>query len=182
MTYKDRSLFDYLPSTYRELRESDAILTEQQAQIYKANADIDDVLAQFFVGSATWGLANWERIAGIETDDNKPIEERRSMIKAKLRGAGVVTINTVKNVAESWYGGETEVIEKCSEYEIVVKFVSNYGIPSNLDDVETALRELIPAHLEISFEFSYLLIRDVHEVMTLSELEEIPLEQFAGGN
>ncbi len=181
MPYKDRSLFDYVPSGYRELRESNEILSAEQAEFDRLYASIYDVLDQYFVDKATWGLAYWERVVGVETDESKPISERRSVIKAKLRGAGVVNAELIKNVAESWYGGETEVREENSEYRIVVKFVSSLGIPSNMADVERALREIIPAHLDIGFEFSYLLIRDIHEVKTLSEMDEIPLSHFAGG-
>lgn len=151
----ERNIFDYLPRDYEELRESYEMLTSEQAEFERLNANINDVLAQMFVDTATWGLAEWERIVGVESFPNKPIGERRSVIKAKLRGAGVVTVAHIKGIAESWYGGDTEVREETADYLIVVKFVSSYGVPMNLDDVETALREIIPAHLDVEFEFMY---------------------------
>lgn len=150
-----RNIFDYLPRVYEELLESREILNAEQAEFERLNANIDDVLAQFFVDTATWGLAQWERVVGVVSDANKPIAERRSVIKAKLRGAGVVTVAHIKDVAESWYSGETEIREEFADYKIVVKFVSSYGVPSNLGDVEAALREIIPAHLTLEFEFKY---------------------------
>lgn len=177
----DRNIFDYLPAFYRELRESHAILSAKQAELERLNSDIDDVLDQFFVDTATWGLDDWERVVGVVTDDRKPINERRAIIVAKLRGSGVSSVELIKNVAESWYGGETDVREENAEYKVVVKFVSTNGVPTNLGDVETALREIVPAHLDLSFEFSYLLIREVHDTLTINELNEIPMNQFAGG-
>ncbi|MCL6615562.1 MAG: YmfQ family protein, partial [Anoxybacillus ayderensis] len=98
-----------------------------------------------------------------------------------LRGIGTVTVALIKNVAESWYNGEVEVTEQPSLYTVKIKFVSKLGVPSNLADIQNALREIIPAHLAINFEFSYLLIKDVHNVMTLSQLEATTLDKFAGG-
>lgn len=175
----NRTLFDYVPPYYDELLESHEILTAEDEEFARLYASIDDVLAQFRVSTATWGLREWERICDVPTDESKSIEERRSVIRSKLRGYGVVTIEHIKNVADSFYGGETEVTELYSTYTIVVKFTSNYGTPPNLNDVITALREIVPAHLALQFEFKYLLIRDIHEVKTLTEMESIPLDQFA---
>jgi Uncharacterised protein conserved in bacteria (DUF2313) len=177
----NRAMYDYLPSYYEDIREARAIIDAESAQFEQLHADIADVLAQFFVDTATWGLANWERICGIPVDESKPIDQRRSVIKSKLRGIGTVTVDLIKNVAEAYYNGEVEVTEQPSLYTVKIKFVSKLGVPPNLADIQNALREIIPAHLAIDFEFSYLLIRDVHNVMTLSQLQATTLDKFAGG-
>jgi len=151
----DRKLIDYVPTYYDELLESSEILNAEDAEFARLNASIDDLLLQFNVSTATWGLREWERICGIVTDVNKTLGERRSNIKARLRGAGVVTIPQIKSVADGYYGGETEIIERFSEYIIVIKFTSSYGIPSNLSDLEEILREIIPAHLAIEYVFKF---------------------------
>jgi hypothetical protein len=177
----ERSMFDYMPREYEDLRESRAIIQAEAAEFETLNDKIADVLAQFYVDTATWGLANWERICGIPVDESKPIDQRRSVIKSKLRGIGTVTVDLIKNVTEAYYNGEVEVTEQPSLYTVKIKFVSKLGVPPNLADIQNALREIIPAHLAIDFEFSYLLIRDVHNVMTLSQLEATTLDKFAGG-
>ena len=177
----ERDMFDYMPREYENCRESRAIVKTEAAEFEALNDAIDDVLAQFSFDTATWGLSHWERICGIPIDESKPVEQRRSVIKSKLRGIGTVTVALIKNVAESWYNGEVEVTEQPSLYTVKIKFVSKLGVPPNLADIENALREIIPAHLAINFEFSYLLIKDVHNVMTLSQLEATTLDKFAGG-
>lgn len=152
----DRHLIDYVPNYYDELLESRELLSSEDAEFARLNASIDDLLLQFNVSTATWGLREWERICGIFSDAEKPLGERRSNIKARLRGAGVVTAQQIKNVSDGYYGGETEIIEKFSEYTIVVKFTSSYGIPSNLPDLQDILREIIPAHLSIKYEFKFM--------------------------
>ncbi|MFJ7665320.1 putative phage tail protein [Lysinibacillus sp. NPDC097162] len=151
----DRRLLDYVPSYYEELLESSELLSAEDAEFARLNANIDDLLLQFNVSTATWGLREWERICGIASDANKTLGERRSNVKARLRGYGVVTKQHIKSVADGYYGGETEVIERFSEYIIVIKFTSSYGIPSNLSDLQGILREIIPAHLAIEYEFKF---------------------------
>ena len=151
----DRKLIDYVPSYYNELLESSELLSAEDSEFAKLNASIDDLLLQFNVSTATWGLREWERICGITTDTNKTLGERRSNVKARLRGAGVVTVEHIKNIADGYYGGETEVIEKYVDYIVAIKFTSSYGVPSNLSDLEAVLREIIPAHLAIEYEFKF---------------------------
>ncbi|MNE88949.1 hypothetical protein D3C80_1863070 [compost metagenome] len=56
------------------------------------------------------------------------------------------------------------------------------GIPPNLDDLKAVIEEIKPAHMQVEYEFSYLLIRDIDGVMTLDQLEQEPLLNFAGGD
>lgn len=151
----ERNMYDYMPSEYEDIRESRAIVHAESTELENLNSEISDVLDQFFVDTATWGLANWEALCGLPTDESKPIDQRRSVIKSKLRGVGTVTVSLIKNVAESWYGGDVEVMETPAQYLITISFVSTYGVPSNLIDIENALREIIPAHLQLQFEFRY---------------------------
>lgn len=151
----NRKLIDYVPPYYDELLESSELLSAEDAEFARLNASIDDLLLQFNVSTATWGLREWERICGITIDANKTLGERRSNVKARLRGYGVVTANHIKSVADGYYGGETEIIEKYSEYTIVIKFTSSYGIPTNLADLQAVLREIIPAHLAIEYVFKF---------------------------
>ncbi|MDR7001552.1 YmfQ family protein [Neobacillus niacini] len=145
----------YLPRYYEEIREAQAIVGADESAINQLNADIDDVLAQFFVDTATWGLANWERICGISTDETKPIDQRRSVVKSKMRGIGTVTVGLIESVAESYANGDVAVIEDNANYTVTVKFVSTLGVPPNMTDIQNALREIIPAHLAISYVFTY---------------------------
>lgn len=168
-----------LPEIYDDIKDFQELLKSESKQLADLETWSEGALDQLFVETASWALSRWEKIYGVYTDINKPLDQRRSVILAKMRGVGVTTVALVKEVADSWYNGSTEIIE--SSGKVSVKFNSNLGVPSNLADVEKALREIIPAHLLIEFLFSFLLIRDIHNVMTLNELETITLNQFAGG-
>ncbi len=168
----------HLPQFYNDIRDFQELINVEATELANADELMEGVVSQLFVETATWGLKHWEKIFSISTDESKPLNQRRSVIKAKIRGAGVTTVDLVKQVAESWYNGEIEVIEEPEK--VGIKFNSNYGIPSNLGDVEKALREIIPAHLIIEFLFSYLTVADVN-AMTISEMNNTLLSNFAGG-
>src|SRR5690625_1979913 len=69
-------------------------------------ADID---RQMSVDTATWGLDIYEKELNIPTNRQKTYAERRSVIKAKMRGHGTVDIALIKLVAESFDNGEIHV-------------------------------------------------------------------------
>ncbi|WP_028553157.1 putative phage tail protein [Paenibacillus sp. UNC451MF] len=150
------SMADYMPNYYRDSLVVDNLLDREASFIAHINTEMNEVLAQFYIDTATWGLTHWERICGIRTDSTKPNDQRRSVIKSKLRGIGTVTAKLIKDVAEAYVNGEVEVTENNTLYHITITFISTRGIPANLDDIQASLRMIIPAHIGINFEFTYL--------------------------
>ncbi|WP_241674629.1 putative phage tail protein [Paenibacillus luteus] len=106
-----RDMHDYVPRYYEDIPVATNVLDREAAELAQLNADICDVLAQMFVDTSTWGLARWERIFGITTDIAKPIDQRRSVVKSRLRGVGTVTPAMIKSIAEAYSNGTVEVTE-----------------------------------------------------------------------
>lgn len=132
------------------------IFASQQAQIDKLNNDLDDLLNQAFICSATWGLKYWENELNIIVDETDSYENRRSRCFAQIRGTGNCTIDYMKQVALSYQCGDIEIIEDFENYRFTVKFVNKRGIPEKIDDLKKTLRLISPAHLDIEYEFNYL--------------------------
>lgn len=151
----------YLPLYYADSAAVRNLLDREGTEIADLNADIYGVLAQFSIDTATWGLANWERVFGILTDETKPIDQRRGVIKSLLRGQGTVTAASLRNVAESFVHGTVEVIEQNTRGTVLVRFVDERGVPANLADVKRAIKEIIPAHLRVIFGFTYVSWADI---------------------
>lgn len=168
-----------LPSYYEGIRDFQELINAEAKIMAALDNLLDDIVNQLFIETATWGLARWEKIFGVVTNENKPLTQRRSVLKSKVRGAGVTSVALVKEVAESWYNGDIDVLEKPEK--VSIKFNSNLGVPTNLGDVEKALREIIPAHLMIEYLFTFLLIKDINGVKTIEEMESLTLNKFAGG-
>ena len=176
-------LRDLLPSSFGN-KDEDSQQGKELIALANVFSDIEQAIEsgenQYFVLKATWGLVYWEQELGLPSDFSKTIEERRSIIMSKLRSFGN-GLPVIKKVAESFGNGEVAVTERFSEYTVVISFVGMYGVPSNLEDVKQALRNVIPAHLAVEFTFRYLLIKDIHMKFTIAQLNSTPLDQFAGG-
>lgn len=137
----------------------------QESNVYKdifsANANaidsrgeiVDDIKLQQVIDMATWALEYYEVELGIKVNISKPYSERRSMIKAALRGNGIFTSALIKNIVSSWTGGTVEVTFTNSM--ISIKFIDTIGIPANMDDVELVLDDVKPAHLGFTFEYTF---------------------------
>ncbi|WP_242967936.1 putative phage tail protein [Tepidibacter mesophilus] len=175
--YKDR-MISYLPSYERKSKVINDVLTPIDLEFKNKDIDIDDLEKQLSIDTATWGLVIYEEESNIKTDITKSYEERRSVIKSKTRGNGKVDAKLIKMVVDAWTNGNVEV---GFNGKLDIKFNSIYGIPSNLEDLRKALDDIKPAHLSIIYKFAYLLIKDIHNVMTLNDIQNTKLNKFAGG-
>ena len=95
-----------------------------------------------------------EKVFAVQTFGD--LATRRSMLMAKLRGAGTTTEALVRNVAESFTYGEVDVLGDYPNYTVKITFIGEKGIPANLNALKRALREIIPAHLAVEYIFTYL--------------------------
>ena len=177
---RGKEMIRYLPRYYETSRVMKSILQVEGMEFDDLKAALDETLDQFFVRSATWGLDQWEKELGLAPAQDQPNSERRDRIISRLRGTGTATIRIVKEVAESYDNGAINVIEDHAIYTVIIRFVDTAGVPPNLNDLKAAVRAVLPAHLDIVYEFAYLFIADV-EAMTIAELEAVTLDQFAGG-
>lgn len=146
----------YVPKFIQAARSYKAVIDAEGPEFDLVRTNIADILSQFYVETATeWGLDLWEQMLNLKSYAGKPLDQRRSRIISKLRGMGTVTVALVKNVAESYVYGTVEVMEAPATYSFTIKFVDTRGVPSNLDDVKAAIEEIKPAHLAVTYEFTY---------------------------
>jgi hypothetical protein len=98
-----------LPSFYDSILEMRIIAQAEGDQVDQLRADIADQLEQRFVSTVTWDLPAWEEELGIVPPAGQPIDQRRSVVLSKMRGAGKFTGKLLKSVAESYANGEVDV-------------------------------------------------------------------------
>lgn len=115
----------------------------------------DLIYNQLFINSATWMLSMYEDKLALKRNAGLSYEERREIIKAKLRGRGTTTKQMIKETAEAFSGGEVDVIEYPEEYKFVVKFIGVKGIPRNMQGFIDMLEAIKPAHLAYEFRYTY---------------------------
>lgn len=171
-------LIKYLPSFYANSVEVTDIQTNIDVERGALQTVVTELLEQVFIDTSTWGLAYYEDLLNLHTDNTESYANRRARIKTYLRSQGTATKDAIKNICKSFVNGEVDVIESNSEYKVTIKFIGDQGIPSNLDYLRSSLREAIPAHLNMQFTFTYLLLVEV-ESMTLNELEQTTVSSFA---
>lgn len=148
-------LMDMMPDYYHTSRVMSALLDAQAEELGLLHQALDETLRQFFVETATWGLALWEDELGLVTAPSQAIERRREMVRAKLRGAGTTTPQMIERVASAFSGGEVEVLDVPGEYRFIVRFVGIRGIPPNMAGLIQMLEEIKPAHLAYEFDYTY---------------------------
>nr|WP_312578330.1 putative phage tail protein [Sedimentibacter sp.] len=148
-------LMKYLPDCYQNSAQMNDLQQSIGKEFGVLSYNIDELLNQMYVDTATWGLELWEKQLGIQTDISKSNTARREIIKAKLRGAGTTTKSMIKNTAMAFSGGDVDVIEYPKENKFVIQFVGVLGIPPNMAGLIQSIEEIKPAHLSYSFKYTY---------------------------
>jgi hypothetical protein len=104
-------LESYTPKIYENSKVVSEIMRVDAEELEDLYTAAQDVLNQFMIDNATWGIPLWEKSMSILSDDTKTDDERRGNIKSMVRRYGTSTIEMVKNLAESYLNGEVEIIE-----------------------------------------------------------------------
>lgn len=169
-----------LPVRYEAIHEIRVIVQAEGEQIDQLQADLADQLNQRFVSTATWDLSEWEEELGNVPPAMQPIDQRRAVVRSKMRGFGKFTGALLKSVAVAYDNGEIEVTFNAPTSTFTIRFVSTLGLPPNINDLKKAIEEIVPAHLIVSFSYRYLTIAEI-EGMTIAQIEATTLDRFAGG-
>lgn len=161
MDCNDINIINYVPLYYRKDDFMLQLLNSENEELKRFCKSLDETLNQFFVDTATYSLDTYEKELGLTKDPTMTIEQRRERIKAKFRSVGTTTIEMVKNVCNAFIGGKVDVIENSSNYEFTIKFIDILGIPSKIDDLYKVIEDIKPAHLNVKYEFTYNLVKDL---------------------
>jgi hypothetical protein len=145
----------YAPPFLAEIRELKAIYETEGYAVGLLEYELSDLLDQCFISTATWGLGRWEKVYGLVTNMTLSYEQRREILMAKLRGQGTTTVQMIRETAETFSGGEIEVIEDNPNHHFTVRFIGIKGIPRNMNAFISMLEDIKPAHLSYSFEYRY---------------------------
>ncbi|SDZ19530.1 putative phage tail protein [Tindallia californiensis] len=173
MSYRDE-MVNRLQKFQRKSEVFAQIFNAYANQFESTDAGIEDLRLQMSIDTATWGLAVYENELEIPVDNSKPLDERRSVIKSKMRGTGQVDAALIKLVADSYTNGDVEV---AFDGSINITFTSVIGLPPNIDDAMNAIDEIAPAHLAVLYTYIYNTYQDLstytHQQMEVYTYEEL---------
>ena len=168
----------YLPSFIVKGNILKDIFESQQAEVDLLNNNIQDLIDNLFVETATWSLENWEKKYNIPIDLDDTLENRRSRILARMVSKGQpFTKETIEAIANQFTNGSVEVIEHLESDYFTVKFVSTKGIPPKIQDVYDAINEVKASWLDIDYEFIYNTVHYLRQY-TVEELRQYTVEEL----
>ena len=172
----------YLPSFIVKGNIIKDIFESQQAEVDLLNNNIQDLIDNLFVETATWSLENWEKKYNIPIDLDDTLENRRSRILARMVSKGQpFTKETIEAIANQFTNGSVEVIEHLEDDYFTVKFVSAKGIPPKIQDVYDAINEVKASWLDIDYEFKYNTVGYIKE-FTLGEINKYTVGEVLNDN
>ena len=165
-----------LPVAYRTDKWVCDLLAAIQSLDDTQREQMLDITQQLFPDSMTWLLETEERAANLPSIGT--LEERRTALIARWRGAGKCDVERIQSVCDSWRNGEISV--GFAKGVIVLTFVGAYGIPApaELAALQEAVDRTIPCHLAVQFLWRWLLVREV-SAMTIDELQMHRIGDFA---
>jgi hypothetical protein len=167
----------YLPPIYNDITEIQKILDTESTEYETLESNIDSVENNIFIVDAEdSGLKRYEKIFNITVPIGATLEDRRSVVKSVLRGIDKLSGTVIKNISLAYQNGQVNV--SFTSGNIIIQFISTFGTPANMQELQKYLNARKPAHLSILYSYLYLSIVEV-EAMTLAEIETIALDKFA---
>lgn len=145
----------YLPRLYENSRVVHDLMHAEGVEFDALREAHLEILRQALARLATWSLDEWESQLGLPPNPALTTQERQDRVVSRLRGYGTCTAAVVKQVAASYQHGTIDVVEDHAAYTVYILFTDTTGVPSNMADLQAALRAVIPAHLEIVYLFNW---------------------------
>lgn len=142
----------YLPVFLYLSPEFKAIQTALEKEHERQRQVQIDVAKQLKAETATWGMASWERMLGINVDTSINLETRRASVLTKMGKPPTVTpafltrmINLFTSVAA------TQIVEHPDSYTIDI-YLPDSGI-RDFTKIDEAVATYLPAHLGHTYHF-----------------------------
>ncbi len=146
---KGRQFLGYVSPIYEQSIIMQAILEAIGAEWDEAEKLADEVLAQLFPQTATWGITFWEWLLGIPPNHSVPIEQRRARVLASMQTRWPVTKSRLEQIVRAYSGDKQAFIrEFFDQYRFEVLFSLAQSI--DLKTVNEVVSETKPAHLDFS--------------------------------
>ena len=149
----------YLPEFVRGDPVLGQTLAIESKEHERQRLEIRGLLAQAFIETATWGLADWERILDLKPDAGDNYEQRRNRILLKLQGWQVSTLDFMARLCARYTVDKAAEIEEHNEENRFRVYL--HGGTSDLPGLREALETYKPAHL--GYDICYTLYGDLFD-------------------
>lgn len=146
----------YLPLYERKSIVFNEILNSYDRELRNSEQQLEVVERNLFLDTAIESLPVFERDLGIKPNGHLRYDQRREQIASRNRASfDQTTEETIKSVAKAFSNGEVEVNKTSTVGLFEIKFIGTKGIPNNMDGLKEALDIIIPAHLGLTYTFTF---------------------------
>lgn len=136
----------YLPKFLLKDKRISCVLAADSAEHELQRLSLQDLQAQFYLSTATWGLSLWEEFVGLPIDRISDYKTRRTRVYSKINGNVIVTPDFLRQLINRYVADKTgQLTEHNEQYYFDV--VLPDGKVLSFDELEAALRLYTPAHL-----------------------------------
>ena len=108
----------YLPAFLQKDGNFKAITDVSSMEHERIRAELQDIFAQFFVDTATWGLSMYERVFDLTPAADEIYEYRRNQILQKMRGTGMSTVAVMTKIVNTY--GSGYIVENNAKYNFSI--------------------------------------------------------------
>ena len=146
---KGRKFFGYISPIYEQSVIMQAVMEAIGAEWDDVDRFIDEVFAQLFPQTATWGIVYWERLVGIPENDSLSIEQRRTRVLTRMQTRWPMTKERMEQLIRTFSQDKQAFIrEFFDQYRFEVLFNLTQSV--DLGTVYEVIEEAKPAHLSYS--------------------------------
>lgn len=150
------SMLEYLPRYERKSQVFDSILNAYDKELRRLEQSLEIVRRNMFINTSIETLYLHERDLGIRSIKDLGYDQRREQISSRyISSFDQTTEETIKSVASAYSNGEVEVNRTDVVGVFEIRFIGAKGIPNNLEGLKEALDIVIPAHLGLTYKFTY---------------------------
>lgn len=149
-------MIDSLPLYERKSKVFQEILIANDREFRNNEQLLQVVERNIFLDTAIESLAIHERDLSIESVKSLRYDQRREQISSRYRAAfDQTTEETIKTVASAYSNGDVEVNKTDTAGIYEIKFIGTRGVPDNIEGLKKALDIIIPAHLGLTYVFTF---------------------------
>ena len=148
---KGKEMLTFTDWYYQDSKIMQSILDTQGIEIDAIRDKIKNILEQFYVDTATWGLDLWEKELNIQ-DTTGNYSERRNRIKLYLARPVSVTPRFLTDLVNRYSEKKSaKIIEHNSEYCFEIEVAADDKI--DWDNINKSINLYKPAHLGFKIVF-----------------------------
>ena len=137
----------YLPRFLRKDLSMAGLLDACSKEHERQRLTLLDVLDQFFVATATWGLSTWERVLAIRPQATDTVEMRRNQILLKLQFRQTSTVDFLERLCRRYMSADSAFHIEEENTRYVFHLHHSAGDILDFSGMLDALETYKPAHL-----------------------------------